>query len=130
MQTLIKTLQAESGELYAVRDGRRTLLATSAPRVEIYEHARKIPVLGKTNYPVKSHIFSLVVCPGEDTTRKVDEDFLRSIARFDLTADIQREDGIFERIYFEGMIPREINLPGDWVFESDDSKLIKKLLAL
>jgi hypothetical protein len=128
METLIKTLYGENGELYTTAKGRRILLTRVVPKFELYEHTTSVPVLGKIGYGVKTRRFTLVICPGENTTRAVDADFLRSVSRFDLVVDMQREDGIFERMKFDGLIPQEIDLDGDWVFESDNADMVKKLL--
>ncbi|MDR1616679.1 MAG: hypothetical protein LBR98_06675 [Syntrophomonadaceae bacterium] len=90
MQTLIKAIEAERGELFAVRDGQRVLLAKVMPHIRIYEHETSVPILGETCYAVKIRSFSLIICPDGDTARKVDVDFLRDVRRFDLAADISR----------------------------------------
>lgn len=131
MQTLIKTLCAENGELYAVTDGRRIQLAKCRPRLEIYEHTVAVPLLGAKSYGVKSYHSAIALCPDPETTREVDADYLRSISRFELSADIQRSDGIFERIRFDNLIPEEINLCGTWRFEVNGSPdIINKLLSI
>jgi hypothetical protein len=130
METLIKTLYGESGDLYTTVKGRRVMLARVVPEFKIYEHTTSVPVLGKVGYGVKTRRFTLVICPGEDTTRSVDAGFLRGVSRFDLTAEIQREDGIFERLTFDNLYPQEIELYGDWVFESEDAGMVKKLMEI
>lgn len=130
MQTLIKTLCAESGELYAVIDGRRILLATCRPVVEVYEHTVAIPLLGAKSYGVKSYHSAIALCPDPETTRDVDADYLRSVTRFELSADIQRSDGIFERFRFD-LIPEDIVIGGTWRFEVNGSPdTINKLLLI
>lgn len=129
MQALIKTLCAENGELYAVIDGRRILLAKCCPVVEVYEHTVTVPLLGAKSYRVKSYHSAIALCPDPETTREVDADYLRSISRFELSADIQRSDGIFERIRFD-LTPEEIDLCGTWRFEvNGPPAFINKLLS-
>lgn len=128
MQTLIKTIHAESGELYAVIDGRRILLARCRPVVEVYEHTVTVPLLGAKSYGVKNYHSAIALCPDPGTTREVDAEYLRSISRFELTTDIQRSDGVFERIRFD-LTPEEIDLCGTWRFDVDGSPdTINKLL--
>jgi hypothetical protein len=131
MRTLIKTLSSENGEIYAVTDGRRVLLARCKPKIEIYEHSRAIGVLGSRDGRVKTHANAVVICPDPDATREIDADFLRAVSRFELIADIQRGDGVFERIVFDALAPDEIDLGGDWIFELVGSAgIIRKLTAL
>lgn len=128
MRTLIKTLCAESGELYAVIDGRRILLAKCRPVVEVYEHTVTVPLLGAKSYGVKSYHSAIALCPDPETTRDVAADYFRGVTRFELSADIQRSDGIFERIRFD-LTPEEIDLCGTWRFGVDGSpEIINKLL--
>jgi hypothetical protein len=129
MDTLVKRIYGERGELYATSDGRRILLATVAPRFEIYEHSTHVPISGRAyGYGVKTRHFTVTICPCEQTTRKVDTDFLKRVRQYDLSVDVQREDGIFERLHIGNLYPQEIDLYGDWVFASEDYKLTKKLL--
>jgi hypothetical protein len=130
MKTLIKTLGAERGELFAVRNGQRVLLAEVKPLIRVYEHETSVPILGETRYTVKTRSFSLIICPGENTTQRVDLDFLREVRCFDLAADISRQNGEFERVLFNNLTPLEINLPGDWIFSNEEPALIAKLLSM
>lgn len=128
---LVKTLLFEHGELYGIIDGRRILLARCEPRVELFEHSTDVPVLGEQGYQVKRCHIGIVLCPTPDTTRNIDEKFLQMVTRFELSADIQRTDGIFEKTFFDPLLPEEINIGGDWIFTvSDQSQLLRKLFAL
>lgn len=127
---LIQTLLFENGELYGIVRGRRILLAQCDPKVEIYEHSTDVPMPGMQRYRVKKRQTGMVLCPSPDTTRQIDEGFLRAVTRFEVFADIQREDGIFEKIRFDNLIPNEIDLDGDWKFEVGENEIIKRLLAL
>jgi hypothetical protein len=130
MKTLIKAIEAERGELFAVRKGQRALLAAVKPLIRIYEHETSVPILGETRYTVKTRSFSLIICPGENAAQKVDVDFLRDVRCFDLAADISRQNGEFERVLFSNITPLEINLPGDWVFSDEGPAVIAKLLSM
>ncbi|MDE7299550.1 MAG: hypothetical protein K2N94_12095 [Lachnospiraceae bacterium] len=131
IKRLIKTLPFENGELYGIIEGRRILLAYCAPRAEIFEHLTNVPLLGVQEYRVKKHHVGIVLCPAPDTTRKIDAEFLRKVSRFELSADIQRMDGIIENIRFDRLTPEEIDLDGDWSFSvTEPSELLRKLLGL
>lgn len=127
---LVKTLHFENGKLYATTQGRRILLAECRPKVEIYEHETDIPVLGRQSYTVKKRHISIVICSDMEYTRDVDEKFLRTVSQFELSADIQRVDGVFENIIFDGLYPVEIDLDIDWIFETENQMLIRKLLEV
>lgn len=45
MQTLIKTLDTDKGEVFTVVGGRRILLAKCHSRIEIYEHSQNVGML-------------------------------------------------------------------------------------
>ena len=126
---LIKTLYCENGKLYSTTQGRRVLLAECVPKIEIYEHTTDIPVLGKGCVVKERHI-SIVLCNDMEYTRTVDVDFLRTVSRFELSADIQRTDGVYENILFDEIYPKEIDLEDSWMFEMENQMLIRKLLAL
>lgn len=127
---LVKTLYFESGKLYSTTKGRRILLATCEPKIEIYEHLTDIPTLGKQGGTVKRRHVTVVICDNLDYTREVNEEFLKSVTCFELTADIQREDGVFENVIFNNLGLIEIDLDGDWTFEIEgQADLIRKLLT-
>ena len=58
------------------------------------------------------------------------EELLRRVSRFELFADVLRSDGVIENIRFDSLIPDEIDLDGDWVFEINEYSLLKKLSEL
>lgn len=129
IKRLIKTLYLERGKLYVILEGRRILLASCEPRIEIFEHSTNVPILGKQGGSVKKHHITVVICGNLDFTREINEEFLQSVTSFELTADIQREDGIFENIVFDKLDVSEIDLDGDWTFEIEgQTNLTRKLL--
>ncbi len=128
---LIKTIQLEHGELYGIVGGRRILLAKCEPRAEILEHSTNVPILGAQSYQVKKRHIGIVLCPSPDTAGEIDETYLQAVTHFELSADLQRTDGIFENVLFDTLIPREIDLDGDWTFGLPErTELLKKLLKL
>lgn len=131
IKKLIKTLFFERGEMYTVTNGRRILMARCEPKIEIYEHRQNIKAVGMRNYSVKKYHIVVVLCSDLDFTRDIDEKFLRSVSRFEMTADIQRDDGIFEKVFFEGLQPVKIEFDGEWEFEIENQpELIKKFMEL
>jgi len=131
IKKLLKTLAFEKGELYGIIDSRRILLANCQPKAEIYEHSTRVTSFGRSGYGVKSNHVVLVFCPEPETTREIDAEFLQTVSRFELHAEIQREDGVIEVIRFDNLSPCEIELGGDWEFEViDPGNLAKKLLTL
>ncbi len=131
IKRLIKTIYCERGELFCIIGSNRFLLARCEPKLEIYEHSTSIPILGKTSYGVKKFNAVLVLCEEPELTRAVDEEYLKKISRFELTADIQRTDGIFENVSFDNILPVEIYLDGDWTFEiNGSSEIVKRMLKM
>lgn len=130
IRKLIKRLPFENGELYAVRNNRRFLLAGCTPVIEIYSHETAIPRLG-ASAGVRSYRAVLAICGDMDYTRRVDAEYIEGIDRFELTADIQRRDGVFERMSFNSIEPNEIDLFGDWIFDVQcERETISRLLKI
>ena len=131
VQRLVKTITCENGNLYSITDGRRILLAACSPRIEITEQSVNVKSSGVRGFSVKKNYITLVLCGTPGLTRELDMDFWNKVTSFGLEADIQRTDGIFEKIYFDNAIPQEIDLDGDWVFEvTGQPGLTKKLLSI
>lgn len=130
MKRLIKTLHGEQGELFCICEGRRILLSRCRPVVEILEEIQYISAIGNCGR-VKSSRITVVLCREQDFTRAVDAAFLGTVTRFELRADIQRQDGIFEQIILDNLLPVEIDLSGDWKFELvGQDQLAKRLLTI
>lgn len=131
MRRLLKTLYLENGELYATIGDNRALLANCETKVEIYEDIHNIKSIGVKGYNAKTRHITLVLCNDMVFTREVNIDLLNKITEFNLLADIQRQDGIFERLTFDNLIPDELDLDGEWSFEvSPYSDITKKLLSI
>lgn len=131
LKRLVKTLVCEKGELFGIINGRRILLAKCKPRLEIMENSQQVNSIGVQGYNVKKRYVTLVLCKEPQTTREVDVDFLRTVTRFEMSADVQRTDGIFENIVFDSILPDEIELDGNWKFQViGQEDLAKKLLVI
>lgn len=129
IKRLIRTLFLERGELYVITNGRRVLLAHCEPEAHIYECSQNIKSVGMRTYGVKTCHMAIVLCSDMDFTREADEDFLKTVTRFELSSDIQRSDGVFEKITVENLAPDELDLNGKWTFEViGQQELIRKLI--
>lgn len=130
IQRLLKTLHCEQSKLYTIAEYRYILLARCRPKLEILQQESQIPVVGRDCKVKKPHIV-LTLCADMDFTRQVDIGFLQTVTRFDLAADIQRTDGIFETLRLDRLIPDELELGGEWRFIVDmQPDEIRRLLAM
>lgn len=113
MVTLLNTIISEKGGLFTIGHGRRILLAHCKPEIRIYEEDIQVPVLRKPGGGRKSKRFTISLCGDMDFTHDagVEAD------RYELTADILRDDGIAERFYFHDISLVEIHSSGEWEFE-------------
>lgn len=119
MTTLLNTLFSEKGELFAIGQGRRVLFAHCRPQIGIYEKTTQVPVLGERGYKKKSMRFTVALCGGTEFTCSAVEETMQKAERYELTADLLRNDGIVERFYFHSISLVEINPAGEWEFELD-----------
>lgn len=128
---LVKTIHCENGQLYSIVKGQRFLVAECEPRIEIYEHSTEVTTFGTMTCPIKKRHITIAICSDMDYTRTIDEKFIGSVSAFEVQADIQRVDGVFENIVFNNLCPVEIDLDIDWTFEvKDNAALLNKLLKL
>ena len=127
--TLLQTIPLSDGELYATTDNRRCLLSTTVPVLEVYEKEIAVPIMGRGR-TVKKTAYSLILCKDNEFTREVDNEYLKNITAFDLTAQAQREDGIFEVIRFNNLDLESIEPNGEWVFNTVLSDRVRALLKI
>ena len=127
--TLLKTIPLSGGKLYATTGGMRCLLASTVPVLEVYENETTVPVLGKGRQ-FKKRSYSLVLCKDSEFTRGVDIEYLQSVTAFDLTAQVQRADGVFEVITFNNIEPESIQFDGDWVFNAPVTERMKSVFNI
>ena len=131
MTTLINMLVSEKGQLFTIGHGRRVRLACCKPEISIYEKVTKVPVLGKAGYAEKRMRFTVTLCRDMEFSHEVTDEALRKVERYELTADLMRNDGIVERFYFHNVSLEEINPEGEWKFEVDATREhMGKLLAM
>lgn len=131
MKRLLKTLHLENGELYATISNNRVLFANCKLKIEIYENVHNIRAVGINGYKVRKRNITIVLCNKMEFSRNVDIELFNKITRFELLADIQRKDGIFERLIFDDLIPNDLDLDGEWSFEvSQCSDIVNRLLDI
>lgn len=114
---LIRSISFENGTLYGTVEDRRLPLAGCDPVLELYEHTETVPILG-TGYRAKTYRVKLIICKNVEPTREITPDYIHKITQYDLTAEIQREDGIFQDVTFNNITLTEMD--GEtWTFETD-----------
>jgi hypothetical protein len=128
--TLIQTLETPNGEIYAVKNDRRVLFAKCTAKVDVYEHIKRVDVLGGEGYNVRTHYSTSLYCTGIETTRDADIEYLRGLSGFAFSGDFQRADGVFERVKLD-VVPDTLDLcGGDWEFRVNGTgELVKRLIT-
>lgn len=127
MTTLLNTLACEKGDLLKIGQGRRTLFAKCKPEIKIYEERRKVP----TGCVEKSIKLIIELRDDINFTSADVEKALQTVERFELTADIMRDDGMIERFYFHNVSLNEINADDEWKFTLYATKeQTKRFLAM
>ncbi|MDO4765170.1 MAG: hypothetical protein Q4A29_03850 [Eubacteriales bacterium] len=114
MKILIDTIKTENAELYSIENGKRYLYAKPVAKIEHYEEQTKMALLGSLSCKVRKRRITLAVLGVHATIEK-----LEKITRFELIADIQRPDGVYQRIRFDKLIPVDLDLDGEWTFETE-----------
>lgn len=131
MTILLNTLCSEQGELFAIGQGRRILFAHCKPKISIYEKTTRVPVLREQGYSKKSMRFAVALCGDTEFTCNCTEEIIQKTERYEMTADLLRNDGIAERFYFHNISLAEINSAGEWEFElSATEEQVGKLLKI
>lgn len=117
MLKIINRLGLEEAELYATIDNNRVMLARCNAKMELHEESENIKVMGSQNCKVKKRKFTIVLCDDMEYTRDVTIDILKIIRDYGLKFEVQREDGVFECFYIDGLVPKKIDIDGEWVFD-------------
>lgn len=124
-------IYGEQGWLYRIKGGDRFLLANCSPEIQIWAESEYVPILGELDYQLKETRLVLVLCGDMEFTQKVDRAAIRAVAKFELAAAIMRKDGTTERFYFDNLVPKKIELNGDWIFDVIvDQSTIRRLRNL
>ena len=128
-KTLLKTIPLERGELYSTVNGKRHLLANCAPKLEIYENETQVAVLGRWQ-GIKKTEYSIVICYDTEFTRNIDNSYLKSISAFDLKAQVQRKDGVFEVVNFNNITPTSVWTDENWEFDVNMPQNLRSIINI
>lgn len=120
MLKIINRLGFEEAELYVTIDNNRVILARCEAKLELCEESENIKVLNSRSCKVKKRKFAIILCDDMEYTRDITIDTLRKIKDYGLKFDLQKENGIFESFYIDRLVPKEIDIDGEWVFDVDD----------
>ncbi len=115
-----------NGALYITKGGRRSKLSNCAPLVKVYDCRTEVPIMGKSA-TIKHREIRIVLCEDNEPTVTVSEDTFKGVTRYDLAMEYQREDGDFETVILDNIIPTVIDLDEEWEFEVPDREAVKKL---
>ena len=129
MKKLIKTINGQSCEVYAISHHNRMMIGEATPNIEIYENSVEVPTLGTSNIRYKNTYFSVAICPNPKMNKSITEDFLQGITSFDLSMLLPRKDDVYVPFMLYDVSAAEFT-PEQWVFEVTDTETVKKLLTL
>ena len=129
MKKLIKTINGQSCEVYAICHHNRLLIGNSVPEIEIYENCVEVPTIGANSIRCKSTTFSVCICPNPQMNIGITDEVLNGLTSFELSMLLPRKDNVLIPFELHGISSAELS-PEQWVFEITDSEAVKKLLAL
>ncbi len=129
MKRLIKTIDGQECEIYAISHHSRLKIGTAKPCVEIYENSVAVPTIGTNTIRRKSTNFSIVICPDPEMEAGITEEVLRGLTAFDLSMQLPRTDDVYVPFALYGVCAAELS-PERWLFEITDPETVRKLLAL
>lgn len=96
METIIKTIPADNGSLYAICGNDRYLMAKCRAEIQIAEDSKVVPALGSGKVIAGRHALLMITFAHKDV-RTIDAD---TIDRIGFQGDLLRKDGRFERMNF------------------------------
>lgn len=129
MKKLIKTINGQSCEVYAISHHDRIMMGEAVPNIEIYENSVEVPTISTGNIRYKNTCFSVVICPNPKMNLSMTEDILQGTTSFDLDMSLPRKDNVYVPFRLYGVSVAELT-PEQWVFEVTDTETVNKLLAL
>lgn len=109
-KTLIKSLRVDTGKLFIVRDGNRDFEIINNIEINLYEEKDYINRLGSKGMAVVTNKVSIVITDPLDFKANIHDSF-------SLEVDLKRNDGIYERVYINTLIPLNIYSDEKWEFE-------------
>ncbi len=132
MQTqtrLIKFIDGQDCEVFAVSHHRRIKVGSADVCVEIYENSRVIPTLGTNVIKRKVTYFSVAVCPDPEMEENMTDEVFKDLNSFDLSMLLPNKNGVLVPFSVNGVYSAELDADR-WVFEISDPKTVRQLLAL
>ena len=129
MKKLIKTINGQSCEVYAISHHKRFMIGEATPSIEVYENSIEVPTIGTNNIRCKSTYFSIAICPNPKMDRCITEEMLQGITSFELYMLLPRNDGVFVPFELYGVSVADLS-PEQWVFEITDTETVNRLLTL
>ena len=111
-KTLIKSLRADTGKLFIVRDGNRDFEIINNIEINLYEEKDHINRLGTKSIAVVTNKVSIVITDPLDFKTNIHDSF-------SLEVDLKRNDGVYERVYINTLTPLNIYPDEKWEFEVD-----------
>lgn len=128
-QTKVKERKLDGGSLYASVAGGRHLLAQCNLVIEAHETTQKLHMRGSgAGFTVKTCGMFIAICGDMVLSRTVDVPYLESVTSFDIEFPCVQENGTIHNMKLYGIVPIEINLNGNWLFNvSMFSKELKQL---
>jgi len=99
---LVKRLQVDKAALFYLKNRSYLKLSDCKVDFEIWEKQTPVKVLGNRS-GVKRYYATLAITIDNEPEREITLDFLYSIDRLELQADIERQDGKFERLLFDDL---------------------------
>ncbi|MBQ8765412.1 MAG: hypothetical protein IJZ16_01280 [Clostridia bacterium] len=129
MKKLIKTINGQSCEVYAISHHNRLMMGEATPSIEVYEDSVEVPTIGTNNIRYKSTYFSIAICPNVKMNMNITAEAMQGITFFDLYMLLPRKDGVYVPFTLYGVSVAEIS-PEQWTFEITDQETVQNLLAL
>ncbi|MCR5635885.1 MAG: hypothetical protein K6F76_01715 [Clostridiales bacterium] len=129
MKRLIKTINGESCEIYAISHHNRLLVGKAVPNIEIYEQSTQVKTIGANSARYKRVYLSVAVCPNPEMDANMTEEFIKGITSFDLAMQLPRKDNVVVPFDIYGAASADIS-PDCWEFEITDPVMVRKLLVL
>lgn len=126
---LIKSIDGQECEVFAVSHHRRIKVGSADVRIEIYENSRVIPTLGTNVIKRKVTYFSVAVCPDPEMEENMTDEVFKGLNSFDLSMLLPDKNGVLVPFSLYDVCSAELN-SDRWVFEISDPKTVWQLLAL
>ena len=129
IDTIIKTIDADKGEIYITKNNNRYLLANAKIKIEISKTKNTVEKLNQMLVSFRDYHMAIMFCGDIKYMQPVSEEMLKSISQYEVVADIPKRNGTYERVIFNKLAEVDIDLEEEWKFEIRDREIIKKLLS-